>query len=354
MGANMGGDVAGGDQPEEQGTQGEGTTPEEQAKQRIPEFESAINRQSASFVQWAEARFGSSKAFNPDRVNRLINERYRPKLLKAFEAEHGGVSAVYWCENVKAGAVLTKEAKLYVINPLGQTSQVDELIYHVHKVNDAARLILGGQDLKICIDRLYGVTTHALAILDAQAGPNPPDFKGVFSTLELLGNEIDQIDRSRKGAAQRKAQIDYFLGMLGGISALAGATLLFILVSALLELPLSSVNPLAASLVAGGAGAVVSVMSRMHGGKLQLRYKAGSRLIGLLGAFRPVIGSIMGVALLILIVSGLLPVVVPSDAGVRLYFFAGVAFLAGFSERFAQDMLAKSKERLGTATGAGE
>jgi hypothetical protein len=33
----------------------------------------------------------------------------------------------------------------------------------------------------------------------------------------------------------------------------------------------------------------------------------------------------------------------PDDPPTQCYFFAGLAFLAGFSERFAQDMVAQGK-----------
>jgi hypothetical protein len=63
------------------------------------------------------------------------------------------------------------------------------------------------------------------------------------------------------------------------------------------------------------------------------------------GALRPVIGGIFGLALFVLFEGGLLPAI-EVEEGSNLPFYAGVGFLAGFNERFAQDMLVGSGKPL--------
>jgi hypothetical protein len=58
-----------------------------------------------------------------------------------------------------------------------------------------------------------------------------------------------------------------------------------------------------------------------------------------LGAIRPVIGAVLGVASFVLVNGGLLSLAPPAAISNHTLYFAGIAFLAGFSERFAQDML---------------
>ena len=58
-------------------------------------------------------------------------------------------------------------------------------------------------------------------------------------------------------------------------------------------------------------------------------------------AAEPVVGAIFGVALFVLIASTLLPVEPPSGSD-DTYVYVAVAFLAGFSERFAQDMFVRT------------
>ena len=65
-------------------------------------------------------------------------------------------------------------------------------------------------------------------------------------------------------------------------------------------------------------------------------------------AFRVVIGSTFAVALFLLVMGGLMHMSGPDpdqSVGQWLYYFTGIAFVAGFSERLAQDMLAIPEQR---------
>jgi hypothetical protein len=68
------------------------------------------------------------------------------------------------------------------------------------------------------------------------------------------------------------------------------------------------------------------------------------------GAFRTLIGSVFGVVLFVLVQAGLLPLD-PAHASGPAMFYTGLAFLAGFSERWAQDTILRSAP-LATAQGA--
>jgi hypothetical protein len=64
------------------------------------------------------------------------------------------------------------------------------------------------------------------------------------------------------------------------------------------------------------------------------------------GMVRPIIGGIFGMTLFVLLEGGLVPAIeITTDS--ELPFYAAVGFLAGFNERWAQDMLAGSARRLG-------
>jgi hypothetical protein len=89
---------------------------------------------------------------------------------------------------------------------------------------------------------------------------------------------------------------------------------------------------------AGMIGAVLSVLQRMTTGSLAVSAEADRRLVWEVGLFRPLVGSILGVVSYVLIGGGLVSLR-PPDESSRPLFFAGIAFLAGFSERFARDML---------------
>jgi hypothetical protein len=88
---------------------------------------------------------------------------------------------------------------------------------------------------------------------------------------------------------------------------------------------------------AGGVGAVVSVLMRMsRGDKFQIDHELGSRGVFRLGAFRPLIGAVSGVAVYFLVNTRLLSI----DPDARtLSYYAILGFLAGFSERWTQVIL---------------
>ena len=65
----------------------------------------------------------------------------------------------------------------------------------------------------------------------------------------------------------------------------------------------------------------------------------------MLGAFRPVIGMVMGAAMWVLTASGVLTIL-PSDPSKLTFFRILTAFLAGFSERWAQDMLGSTTRQI--------
>jgi hypothetical protein len=110
------------------------------------------------------------------------------------------------------------------------------------------------------------------------------------------------------------------------------------------------------SIVVGGLGAIVSVMQRMTAGNLTLQYHAGRFALMRVGVFRPLIGAIFATVVFLILRAGLvtIPATPPPDERARLlYFYAALAFFAGFSERWAQDMFDAGGARLAHNSGAG-
>ena len=101
----------------------------------------------------------------------------------------------------------------------------------------------------------------------------------------------------------------------------------------------------------GGVGSVVSVMTRLTGQHLELDHDAGTWQLRLLGGFRPVIGAVFGIVLFFIVGSGLIPIEEPTAPTDVVLFYGSLAFLAGFSERFAQDMLVATTQRVTTISG---
>jgi hypothetical protein len=175
---------------------------------------------------------------------------------------------------------------------------------------------------------------------DGSSRPKPgSEFESRMADLEL---DLETARHRFKQAAQRIAQGRYWQGtmfgaiLLGLLSAVVGLVFWWKGVDAAYGV----------ALPAGGIGAMVSVLQRMSSGKLVLDIEAGRDLVEAFGAVRPFIGAIFGVAVMALLLGSLIPAIhIPEDR--ELAFFAGLGFLAGFNERWAQDMLRGSAEQVG-------
>lgn len=100
--------------------------------------------------------------------------------------------------------------------------------------------------------------------------------------------------------------------------------------------------------IAGGAiGALLSVLERLTRGALTVAFESGG--LAMSGVSRPVVGALSGLALFALVEGGIVPLDVPSSTTDRGFFFAGVAFLAGFTERLAKDVFGNAASSLSAA-----
>jgi len=170
--------------------------------------------------------------------------------------------------------------------------------------------------------------------------------KRITNALKVAETEASQAEDLCSRAVRRGAMMAYFVGMLVGIvvftvSGVALGTLL-----SHVHIAGFDVERFLTVFIAGAVGAIVSVMSRMSTGDSWLEYETARSYLRVLGMFRPLIGAIFGVALYFGIQSGVLQFIKPPvNADAVFFFFAFIAFLAGFSERWAGDVLVPIKER---------
>jgi hypothetical protein len=180
----------------------------------------------------------------------------------------------------------------------------------------------------------------------AGEGSDEEPSEGYAKNLAVLRPEIANAEERLRIAAQRNAQTFYGRGML------IGAVVIAVLCAALgIGFYVGDVPAEYGVALPGGAlGALVSVLQRMTSGSLQLDFNAGRRLLALYGAVRPIIGAIFGVVLFAALEGGFLPAL-DLERDERLGFYAALGFVAGFNERFAQDMLVGSARRLTAQAG---
>lgn len=94
----------------------------------------------------------------------------------------------------------------------------------------------------------------------------------------------------------------------------------------------------------GATGAILSVMTRMakaHG--FNVDYEVGRKPTRFLGALRPWIGAMFALALYIAIKGGVVSVFPEATNTETVSFYAAIAFLAGFSERWANVIFGRAE-----------
>jgi hypothetical protein len=316
----------------------------------------------------------------PD-AQRARCEELFPQLLSAFGRPRGGVFTAYFCRQLRVVAALTdihRAAELSESLPQASELSDDDANVRVawwrrrlearrelnaasssalhiewadgDPVDAKARVILfrcldlhyrvieflNPKPRKICMRMIMGVVSSLLATLDdRRAGVQ----RAVLDKheVECLEHVLEQARGYYDRSAQRQAQIEYFIGMAAGLALLLGG----VLALGLLTNAGVGTEPLIYTPLAAGLGAFVSVLARMTRGQLQLSYESGRTIMRLLGLIRPLLGGLFGPAVYVLLAGGLLSIQPPSG-GDELLYYLGIAFVAGFSERFAQDMVARA------------
>jgi len=260
----------------------------------------------------------------------------------AFERRHGEIVSAYWCTQVASAVALTEKKRLhghrrptfgFHRETDGATQTFPDIAAELHRCDELAvraDSVLTGARQRICMQLIVASAAHLLGIVDARAGGG--DKAATVSALEQERAAIHKAEAYYHEAANGQAQMIYF----GGMATIALAVSLI----AAIWLAISWAGPVAA-LIAGAVGAVVSVIQRITSGKFSLEYDVGKPYAFFLGGLRPLIGGAFAMAISFAFTGGLLhlPVAANETTDHRRLALLVLGFLAGFSERWAQDAL---------------
>ena len=233
---------------------------------------------------------------------------------------------------------------------------VEELLFRAYTLYRQVHLTFeAGRDRSLCLHMVYGVIAGLLKELDRTAALER-DHAVHASHVAYLEAACVRAEGYFRRAAQRRAQLRYLAGMGSGLLVIAGIGILLALGLARLPELHEQSGMFLASLIAGGAGAVLSVLYGMTSGNLRLHTLFASAESGLgplvaAGALRPLLGALSGTVVYVLLQSGLLPLEIPGGAE-GTHFYIALAIVAGFSERWARGVLAGTEERIGGGSGA--
>ncbi len=299
--------------------------------EHVPTFTELVY---AHFAWWRELREEPAGA-------QAATAAYRD-LLRRFEHGRGRVLHAYWCSELESAVALTEAPRSHrwQRRRLGfhresdwATKQHPLVAAELHRCDELAvraQEVLTGVRQRICLQLVTASAAHLLSLVDG------PTAHGGHADKEILDRErqgLDKVEAFYRQAANGQAQITYFAGMAAVaavVSLIAGLVLA------------SGWKSGVASLIAGSIGAVVSVIQRINSGDFELEYDVGRPYAFFLGGLRPLIGGALALVLTYAFTGGLLHLPVSSSdpsADERLALIV-ISFVAGFSERWAQDTLA--------------
>ena len=279
-------------------------------------------------------------------------------LVRAFETQHEVLEAYYgsW---VAVGVALVKDpsdpARERIEIACGPDvhleQNVEELLFKAFSLYRQVDLTFkAGRDRALCLQMVYGVISGLFKELDRAAAMHDGDDHVECARIGYLESACDRADGYFRRAAQRRAQQRYLGGVIGGLIIIAAVG--FLLSLGLAQLPdiQDQSKMYLASLIAGGMGALLSVLFGMTSGNLRLHTlfanaESGPGPLVSAGALRPLLGALSGTVVYVLLQSGLLPLDV-QDGPTGTHFYIAIAIVAGFSERWARGVLAGTEERI--------
>jgi hypothetical protein len=322
-----------------------------------PEYDLALKRGSASFEQLVEVFFLRS---DDEEIVRRGGERYFEPMHQAFENAHGGVVAATYA-GTQCAVALTDRPELHIV--LEQTDdaafpQISEVVRSAEVISIDAVEQLRSEERRPVLENVYALVAAAFDLLDdlveKRTSKKPRSDQFVAERLQLLHGQELAVRSYFGQAAQRAAQFRYLEGMVLGFLTVSAVSGLITAAGVLLsQIDDTSAGTLAGTVFSGGLGALVSVLSRMTNRDLVLDARAGRQMLRVLGAFRPAIGGSFAFALFALLQAGALPFIRSAPGADPMYLYLGLGFIAGFSERWAQDMLSRTRSGIGIS-GEGE
>jgi hypothetical protein len=282
-----------------------------------------------------------------DRTLRGPAEEEYQRKLAAFTKRNGRILDAYWCTHEISAVALTARAvwgwrglwphRGLVTHLHGATDwatrhsqEISSQLHACESLAIRANEVLLGTSERIVMQLLMSQSARLLAVVDRENAPPPAAVaKAVKESQAQLAEIRSYYDR----AGQKAVRIFYVGGMLAGL-ALLGIALLVLWSG-------GSGDHVLAAVAMGGVGAVVSVLSRManRDSRFHLDHEVGQKEARRLGAFRPFIGATFGAVLYLAIASDLVSLGALTPKERTLPFYAVVAFLAGFSERWAKVVL---------------
>lgn len=295
-----------------------------------------------------------------------------------FEDTHGRILNAYWCANSPSGIAITqmpvrwwsrKEGSLAVHVHTAFGDELEALLASALHQGEAfatkAQAVLEGNSLLLTNLRVLSASASVMRVADrlmafekrvpeegAESRQRAVD-QQVQDALRNYHVQLNEAEGEYERAAVRAAQARYMWGTITGFPLVLGAVLSFlalISIFATLQVQDRDTKNLIGCTIAGALGSVTSVAWRVTSGDFAVDYEVGIKVLRRLALFRPFIGAIFGAALYFALKSGFVDI---GQANKDFYYYAFIAFLGGFSERFAPDIFGTVEANVNSAARRG-
>jgi hypothetical protein len=302
-----------------------------------------------------------------------LEQAYRRKLA-AFEARNGRIADAYWCRSeASAVAVTCRDPEPFARHVMRRTTTmrfhaatdwktarspgIAMLLQECQTLAIRAGEVLSGTSQWIAIRWIMSVASFLLARCDVEP-PRLENRRRALATTQARAHvapELRTIESYYLKAAEKRARMVYVWGMVQGIitiTLLIGGVSLYLAAESRPSLHDANAQQLAATLAAGAVGALISVLLRMDERRtstFKIDAEIGGRAVRRLGLFRTTVGAILATAIFCMLKAGLVQQISIPTGPSAIYFFMVVAFLAGFSERWAQIVLGSAETVLAPA-----
>ena len=292
------------------------------------------------------------------------NEHIYRRRQKPFEAEHGPIVEAFWCRHVASAVALTVKERprtfrnLWRRDPLlrlhaatawrtGEELEIARLVHTSTALAIRVSEVLRGTSERIALQLLLTTISDLLAFADTREGERHTkrERDGIVRRTQ---EELRSIERYYHRAGEKQARIVYFWGMMRGAAVvvlLAPVLGLLLWGAGKFDAEDTATQAIFATYGLGAAGAIVSVMTRMASlsqERFHLDHEVGRKSVRQLGYLRPLIGAVFALVLYFAL-KGELVHIRPVGDNPSIYFYAAVAFIAGFSERWVKVVLDPEK-----------
>ncbi len=287
--------------------------------------------------------------------------------LDRFTAEQGPIINAYWCTREASAVAITEKPGDKILGlrfwrrrpdirfhaaTAWATRDAPEISHALHTTETLAirvSEVLSGTSERIAMQWLLSIGGNLLSVVDGSE--KKANRQELAAAARRSRAELAQVESYYDRAGEKTGRLVYFWGMLIGILVLAlvaipGALIFRLFGTYSFDDP--AVRDFFVCYALGAVGAIVSVMMRMaqKSGSGFIDYEVGRPSLRRVGSFRPIIGAVFGVVVFLALKSGLVQLQ-PGAESQSAYFYATLAFVAGFSERRAMVLLGGTEKMLG-------